>query len=236
MHKMALGDGGDVSFCNKLKMTHHPRPPATPRSHSTSPHNTLGRNHMFANHKGEFKYLKKQPVRTGLLTLILLLMCAGVFMIGYINKGDAKNIFTVVAVLGMLPVAKLIVSFIMYIRAEKYSCKEELKDEIFEIVGDKKICLGFDFYLTSYKVNFPLLSAFVYDGSIICLSGDTKLDIKECREHIEKYLANNSINGFKVYILENKDKYFDRLKSVTSEYEKSDADLTAYALLKSISL
>ena len=117
---------------------------------------------MFSNHKGEFKYLKKQPVRTGLLTLILLLMCAGVFMIGYINKGDAKNIFTVVAVLGMLPVAKLIVSFIMYIRAEKYSCKEELKDEIFEIVGDKKICLGFDFYLTSYKVNFPLLSAFVY--------------------------------------------------------------------------
>ena len=52
---------------------------------------------MFANHKGEFKYLKKQPVRTGLLTLLLLLMCAGVFMIGYINKGDAKNIFTVVA-------------------------------------------------------------------------------------------------------------------------------------------
>ena len=191
---------------------------------------------MFSNHKGEFKYLKKQPIRTGLLTLILLLMCAGVFMIGYINKGDAKNIFTVVAVLGMLPVAKLIVSFIMYIRAEKYSCKEELKNEISEIAGDKKICLGFDFYLTSYKVNFPILSAFVYDGSIICLSGDSKLDVKECREHIEKYLTNNSINGFKVYILDNKDKYFDRLKSVTSEYEKSEADLTAYALLKSISL
>ena len=191
---------------------------------------------MFSNHKGEFKYLKKQPVRIGLLTLLLLAMCAGVFMIGYINKGDVKNVFTIIAVLGLLPVAKLIVSFIMYMRAEKYSCSEELKNEIEVIAENKDFCLGYDFYLTSYKVNFPLLSVFVYDGSILCLSGDSKLDAKECREHIEKYLANNSINGFKVYILENKEKYFDRLKSVASDYAKSEGDLSAYALIKSISL
>jgi len=191
---------------------------------------------MFSKYKGEFKYLKKQPVRIGILTLILLIMCAAVFMIGYINKGDAKNIFTVVAVLGMLPVAKLIVSFIMYIRAEKYSCSEDLKNEISDIAKDKDFCLGYDFYLTSYKVNFPLLSVFVYDGSVIGMSGDSKTDAKECREHIEKYLANNNINGFKVYILENKDKYIDRLKSTDTAYAKSEADITAFALIKSISL
>ena len=191
---------------------------------------------MFSNKKGEFKYLKKQPVRVGLISLVLLIMCAGVFMIGYINKGDAKNIFTIVAVLGLLPVAKLIVSFIMYIKAEKYSCSEDIKNEIASIAGEKDFCLGYDFYLTSYKVNFPLLSAFVYDGSIICLSGDSKLDAKECREHIEKYLANNAINGFKVYVLENKEKFYDRLRSVTDDYAKSEADLTAYTLIKNISL
>lgn len=191
---------------------------------------------MFSNKKGEFKYLKKQPVRVGLIALVLLIMCAGVFMIGYINKGDAKNIFTIVAVLGLLPVAKLIVSFIMYIRAEKYSCGEDIKNEIVSIAGEKDFCLGYDFYLTSYKVNFPLLSAFIYDGSIICLSGDSKLDAKECREHIEKYLSNNAINGFKVYILESKEKFYDRLRSVTGDYSKSEADLTAYTLIKNISL
>ena len=191
---------------------------------------------MFSNKKGEFKYLKKQPIRVGIITLILLLMCAVVFMIGYINKGDAKNIFTIVAVLGLLPVAKLIVSFIMYIKAEKYTCSEDIKNEIASIAAEKDFCLGYDFYMTSYKVNFPLLSAFVYDGSIICLSGDSKLDAKECKEHIEKYLANNAINGFKVYILENKEKFYDRLRSVTDDYAKSEADLTAYALIKNISL
>ncbi|MBR5067199.1 MAG: hypothetical protein IKX08_06075 [Lachnospiraceae bacterium] len=172
----------------------------------------------------------------GLITLILLLMCAGVFMIGYITKGDVKNVFTIIAVLGLLPVAKLIVSFIMYMKAEKYSCTEDIKNTIASIAGEKDFCLGYDFYLTSYKVNFPLLSAFVYDGSIICLSGDSKIDIKECREHIEKYLANNAINGFKVYILENKEKFYDRLKSVSADYVKSEADLTAYTLIKNISL
>ncbi|MBP5494829.1 MAG: hypothetical protein J6X97_07000 [Lachnospiraceae bacterium] len=191
---------------------------------------------MFSKYKGEFKYLKKQPVRIGLLTLVLLLMCAGVFMIGYITKGDVKNIFTIIAVLGMLPVAKMIVSFIMYLKAEKYSCSEDINNEIMNIADNKDFCLGFDFYLTSYKVNFPLLSVFIYDGSIICLSGDSKLDAKECREHIEKYLANNYINGFKVYILENKEKFYERLKSISADYAKSEADLTAYALIKSISL
>ena len=52
---------------------------------------------MFSNKKGQFKYLKKQPIRVGILTIILLLMCASVFMIGFITRGTSKNIFTVVA-------------------------------------------------------------------------------------------------------------------------------------------
>ena len=191
---------------------------------------------MFSKHKGEFKYLKKQPIRIGLLTIVLLIMCAGVFMIGFITKGDSKNIFTVVAVLGMLPVAKLIVSFIMYIKAEKYTCPADIKDSIEKILGDSDVAMGYDFYLTSYKINFPLVSAFVYDGSIIALTLDSKLDNKACREHIEKYMANNSITGYKIYILDNKERFYNRLRSVEKDYIKSDSDLSALALIKSLSL
>ena len=191
---------------------------------------------MFSKHKGEFKYLKKQPIRIGLLTIVLRIMCAGVFMIGFITKGDSKNIFTVVAVLGMLPVAKLIVSFIMYIKAEKYTCPADIKDSIEKILGDSDVAMGYDFYLTSYKINFPLVSAFVYDGSIIALTLDSKLDNKACREHIEKYMANNSITGYKIYILDNKERFYNRLRSVEKDYIKSDSDLSALALIKSLSL
>ncbi len=191
---------------------------------------------MFSNKKGQFKYLKTQPIRIGILTIILLFMCAAVFMIGFITKGTSKNIFTVVAVLGMLPVAKLIVSFIMCLKAEKNTCPKDIFDSVNEIIGNADLALGYDFYLTSYKLNFPLYSCFVYDGSLIALCADSKTDLKACKEHIEKYLKNNSIDGIKVYILDNKNIYFDRLKSVPSDYVKTEKDLTAYALIKNLSL
>lgn len=191
---------------------------------------------MFSNQKGKYRYLKTQPVRIGLLTVGFLLICAAVFMIGFLTKGSSKNIFTVIAVLGMLPVAKLIVSFIMCIKAEKYSCPEEIHNLINDTSKDLNICLGYDFYLTSYKTNFPIYSCFVYDGSMILLSGDSKTDSKECKEHIEKYLATNSIEGIRVYILDNKNTFIDRLKGVSKDYQKTEKDMTAYALIKSLSL
>ncbi len=190
---------------------------------------------MFSSKKGLFGYLKKQPVRIGLLTIVLLIGCASVFLIGFFTTGSSKNILTVIAVLGMLPVAKFIVSFIMYVKAEKYSCEKSIYDEIEAASSNRDFCRGYDFYLTSYSTNYPLASAFVHDGSVIALSIG-KTDAKSCREHIEKYLSQNSIEGFKVYILDNKDKYLERIKSVDSDYQKSENDLKAYALLKSISL
>ena len=73
---------------------------------------------MFSKYKGRFGYLKKQPIRLGLMALAVIISSVGIFLIGYINKGDSKNILSLVAVLGMLPAAKLIVSFIIQMRAE----------------------------------------------------------------------------------------------------------------------
>ena len=191
---------------------------------------------MFSKYKGNYRYLKTQPIRIGIFTIALLLMCAAVFMTGFILKGDSKNIFTVVAVLGMLPVAKMIVSFIMYIKAEKYTCPEDLHKKIEDILKGIDVCYGYDFYLTSYKENFPLLSAAVFDDSLVCLTVKSKSDIKECKEHIEKYLNTNSIQGFKVYILDSEEKYLDRLKSIDSSYTKNESERTAFALIKNLSL
>ncbi len=191
---------------------------------------------MFSKHKGEIGYLKKQPVRIGLLALLLLVLCAAIFMTGFIMHGDAKNIFTIIAVLGTLPVAKLIVSFIIGIKAEKYSFGKANAASVKELFGEKDVLYGFDFYLTSYKTNFPLSSCFVFDETVIALSADKDMDMKECKEHIEKYLANNSITGIKVYILDSLDKYSDRIKSVKDDYAKTEKDIAAFNLIKNLSL
>ena len=191
---------------------------------------------MFSKFKGQFGYLRKQPVRVGIFTVVLLFMCAAVFLTGYILKGDVKNIFTVVAVLGTLPVAKMIVSFIMYLKAEKFTCKKETYERVEKVLSGKDVEYGYDFYLTSYKTNFAVSSCAVFDGSMILLYPDGKEKNKELREHVEKYLNNNSITQVKVYVLESEDKYIERLKSADPSYHRTETDTAAITLIKNLSL
>ena len=113
-------------------------------------------------------------------------------------------------------------------------CNGNLK-AISKLCEGKDIAYGYDFYLTSYKINFPILSCLVYDGSLIAYLPDNK-NIKECKEHIEKYLSNNSITGIKVYVLDNKDKFLDRFTNIPSDYVQNDSDRSAFALIKNLSL
>ena len=92
---------------------------------------------LFTKKKGTFQYLKKAPVWQGLLTIVLLMLPAGLFFIGYSITKDVKNLFTVVAVVGMLPAAKSIVSFIMFLRSEKWTCPQELYDFASKLTGEK---------------------------------------------------------------------------------------------------
>ena len=157
-------------------------------------------------------------------------------MTGFLIKGSSKNIFTVVAVLGMLPVAKLIVSLIMYFKAEKHSCNKETFEKIEKCADGIDVCYGYDFYMTSYKIDFPVKSAVVFDDSLICLMNNTKSDSKDLKEHIEKYMANNSITGYKIFVLDNIERYCDRIKSISSDYAKTDSDIQVISLVKSLTL
>lgn len=190
---------------------------------------------MFSKYKGRFGYLKKQPIRLGLMALAVIISSVGIFLIGYINKGDSKNILSLVAVLGMLPAAKLIVSFIIQMRAEKYTCPKDLYEKSEEILKDSEIVHGYDFYLTSYKENFPAPMVSIADGQILVLLTSSKNLNKECKEHIEKYLSTNSINGYKPAIFDKDSKYFDRL-SVVCKNEVNEQDYVVMALIKNLSL
>ncbi|MCR4649561.1 MAG: hypothetical protein K5776_10845 [Lachnospiraceae bacterium] len=191
---------------------------------------------MFSSLKGKYGYLKKQPLRTGLLTLFMIACCAAVFLFGYITRGSERNIFTIIAVLGILPSAKMIVSFIMYLKNEKYAVSKDIYEKVEEYIKGKDVCYGYDFYLTSYKQNFCINTCFIFDGSLVCLSEDKKSNAKDIKEHIEKYMNQNSIDGYKIYILDNKEKYYDRIKSVDVGYKKSESDEKLYALMKNLAL
>lgn len=191
---------------------------------------------IFQKKKGQFGYLKKAPVIQGLFTLVLMLLPVGLFLIGFFTTHGYKNLFTVVAVVGMLPVAKGIVTLIMYFRAEKFSCPEELHDKIKKYEG-KKAFIGYDYYLTSYSVNYPIPAAAVGKQSLIGLCRDPKTDLNAAESHIKEYLKKNEISGITVKIFDSEEKFLGRIASLAdSEDEPTENEQKAFALLASLSL
>lgn len=191
---------------------------------------------MFSGKKGKFGYLKKQPIKIGLFTLLIIAGCAGIFWIGYILTDTNKNIFTLAAVLGMLPAAKLIVSFIMYLKAEKFAISKTLYDKYEDLLKDTKLKYGFDLYLTSEKYNFPVSVCVIADKSIFLYLNSPKADVNKCKEHVDKYLNNNKIQGYKVYPFSDEAKFYDRIKNVCEKYEFDENDIAPFELIKNLAL
>lgn len=189
--------------------------------------------------KGSFGYLKKQAVKQGLFALSMLAVCATIFLVGFFWLKQYATILTVIAVLGMLPVAKMIVSMILFMKAEKFSCTDDLHDKLIRTAGDKKneLLCGFDFYLTSYDKNFPLSAALVRKGSLIAYTPWEKCDCNKCKEHIEEYMKKNGISGINVKIFSEENKFVERFAQLcveSLETGKNEAEM--YRLLLNLSL
>ena len=191
---------------------------------------------LFAKKKGTYPYLKKAPVYQGLMTIGLLILPVGLFFIGYSITKDFKNLFTVVAVVGMLPAAKSIVSFIIFLRAEKYSVKPELHERAAKFEGQGAY-IGYDYFLTSYSVNYPLPVAAVGKRCLIALSGNTAVKSTDYEDHIKEYLTKNEIKDITVKVFDKEERFLDRLSELAaSSDELSEDEARAFALLASLSI
>ena len=191
---------------------------------------------FFSKKKGTYPYLRKAPVYQGLLTLVLLILPVGLFFIGYSITKDFKNLFTVIAVVGMLPAAKSIVSFIVFLRAEKYSIPSKLHDEIAGYEG-KGAYIGYDYYLTSYSVNYPLCTAAVGKRCLIALCTEAKTKTVDCENHIKEYLTKNDIKDITVKVFNKEERFLDRLNDLAASCDElSEDEARAFALLSSLSI
>ena len=73
--------------------------------------------------KGEFGYPPYERKRVVIRTAVYFLISISVFLLGYFSTGKTDNLLTIVAVLGMLPSSKSLVSVVMYFKIPKFSEK-----------------------------------------------------------------------------------------------------------------
>ena len=191
---------------------------------------------MSKKKKASFGYLPKQSRKQGIYTLVFLIICAGMFVSGYMLSQSPKNIATIAAVLGLLPTSKSSVSFIMYMKAEKHTCSKELFDKVNEIHSDDNGIIMFDSYMTSYDKNYPVLCGFIKNGCYIGYT-DTADIAEKCKDYILEYMGKNEISGYTVKIFDNEKNFVNRLSELAQkEIVYDENDLKLMTLINNLSL
>ncbi len=184
--------------------------------------------------KGERNYINNQKIYEIIRTVLLFMLSAAVFLIGYLTTHTNKNLLTIVAVLGVLPAAKSAVNMIMFLRYN--SCNKELADRFEEASGD--LCSAFDRVFTSYEKNYVVEHLTVHGGSVIGYAPKPrKKEFKEAdfEKHINNYLKAENFKDVTIKIFNDPDKYIDRLSDIQTIAKKGNEEAVMNVLL-SISL
>ena len=183
--------------------------------------------------KGEPDYLKQQKRVVLVKTIVLFTIALAVFLIGYWSTKTKANLLSVVAVLGLLPASKSMVSFIMYLRTPKYS--ETIVEAAKTTCGEVPVL--YNLYLTSYKQNFPLNCIAVRGNNLMGYTEFDTCDSDACEEHLKLITSQNSFKNLNIKIFKNSElkKFEDRLVQLQkADTGKRETELLE--LMKDISL
>lgn len=181
--------------------------------------------------KGDFGYPPYERKRVIIRTAIYFLISMSVFLLGYFSTGKPDNLLTIVAVLGMLPSSKSLVSVVMYFRIPKFN--ELVYQEISK--QEKAVPVIHSMYLTSYKLNFPINCFAVRGNNLIGYTEFANCNVSACEKHIQEILKQNSLQNITVKIFHEKARFIDRLAQLqVLEPGKKEAEILT--LLCDISL
>ena len=181
--------------------------------------------------KGEYAYPMYERKRVILRTILYFGISIAVFVLGWASTKTKDNLLTIVAVLGLLPSSKSLVSVIMYLRIPNFS--QALYKEISENI--KTVPAIYSMYLTSYKKNFPVNCFAVRSQNLIGFTEFDICDADACENHIKEMLNQNAIKGVTVKIFKERQKFEDRAVQLEA-LEPSGREEEILTLLCDISL
>ena len=170
--------------------------------------------------KGEIGYIKSQRLIKLIHTIIMFALSLSMYFFGIAQIGTNQSLYTVFAILGMLPASKSLVITIMYYRANE--CNIEIYNKITST--DSRFVL-YSLYLTMYKKSCSIDCMNFYNNCIIAYASG-KIDTNLTEEHIKNILNTNNYNDITVKIFTNFDSYYTRIEQLNGKNDFSEAKET----------
>ena len=163
--------------------------------------------------KGEAGYISFVKKKELLISIILFLAAAGIFILGLaLNKWQKGNIFTIIAALMIIPMARFLTQFIMLFPFR--SVTEEEAAEVEKAAKGGSIIYA-DNVVTSTEKAMQLSFIVITSNKVLCYTGREKEDASKCREYLAGLLSRRGYD-YKVTVTGDRTVFFNLLKSSDS--------------------
>lgn len=162
--------------------------------------------------KGQPGYINAQKKRYLLWAIVEFAVVTAVFILGYAQTKTKNNLFTVIAAVGCLPAAKMLVEFIVLyphrgIEQEKYLEIEKKAPLIMRL---------YDLAVSGPQKIMPV-DAIVISGNVVCgYTSSEKTDETIAAQNIKKALEDNRYEKMTVKIFHNYAKFLSRVEGMNS--------------------
>ena len=181
--------------------------------------------------KGTYGYIRKQMIFEIIKTVILFAMALGIFFIGLMTLHTKKSLWSVFAVLALLPACKSLVGVIMFARFSSLSAEEY--DRYSQYTGNLPV-LYENIITTSEKTFFvPLICS--VSGNVIAYV-NKKGDHRLLKDHLMGVLkaAGHSAS---VMIFEDETAFANRCRDLREKFTSSETgDHGILNTIKAVSL
>ena len=157
--------------------------------------------------KGDYGYFRNQRQKKLIIMVLLYAMTLVMYFGAKAYFGTNRNLFTILAVLVVLPAAKYTVQFIMLVRAGE--CSSGVRDKVEQHIGH--LSGAYDLYFTSEKKNYNICHLAVSGGSIAAYTEDPKCDCRAGEQHLRRMMTGNGIHGYQIRIFMDFSSYLTRL-------------------------
>lgn len=164
--------------------------------------------------KGCYLYLKYGQRREIIKTVLMYALALSIYAIGYINLHTNKSLFTVIAILGILPASKSAVQMIMFLRF--HSLKKEEYEEFSQHTGNLDTLYEMVFTTTEKSYYVPNL---VYTNGTLCmLCNKSEEELHKLEKHIRETLEKDGFQNILVKAFQKKDAYLKRVDELNSHF------------------
>lgn len=183
--------------------------------------------------KGTYGYIRKQTVFEIIKTILLFAMAFGLFFIGYLTLGTRKSLWSVFAVLALLPASKSLVGVIMLLRFRSLSPRQY--ESYISATGS--IPAIYENILTTTGKAYYLPVICCIASTVTAYTTADSSELNAVKEHIDSVLKNGGHKAV-VKVFDNESDFILRVKQMTNNLSLEDREKSVRILdtLKAVSL